>query len=182
MNFDNDFGYVLDMASDNSSDAPDLDSRRNCPFCNIRMSSLLHDKHSICVGCRGSECSLESRCTECESWDHDSMLKYLKHVKTLASKSRSKKAKRSASVGSVRSSSEEPAVPPVGSGDLRSAEPLTEERVSSLISARFDELSKSFAASMEASFSNIQSLIDDRLATDVSVSNRSFPAPSPVPV
>ena len=139
------------MASDNSSDAPDLDSRWNCPFCNIRMSSLLHDKHSICVGCCGSECSLESRCTECESWDHESMVKYVKHVKSLASKSRSKKVKRSASVGSARSSSEEPSVPPMGSGDLCSAEPLTEERVSSLISARFDELSRSFTSSMETS-------------------------------
>ena len=40
-------------------------------------------------------------------------------------------------------------------------------------------LSESFATSMEVSFANIQSMIDDTLAI---YSNLSFSAPSPVPV
>ena len=48
----------------------------------------------------------------------------------------------------------------------------------------FSQLSSSFATSMEASFANIQSLIDDRLNSYVSqdVNNVSLSAPSPVPV
>ena len=68
-----------------------------CDFCKTRMSSLLHDRHSVCVVCHGFDCSLEKRCNKCESWSEDVMHKYLKHKKSLESKSRSRKAKKPSS-------------------------------------------------------------------------------------
>ena len=80
---------------------------------------------------------------------------------------------------SSRSSSEESSAAPLGSGGSSSVNPLTEDRVAQLIATQMASLSESFATSMEVFFANIQSLIDDRLA---SYSNHSFSAPSPVPV
>ena len=40
------------MALD-ASDTSDLDTRRTCECCKTRMSSLLHDRHSICIGYHG---------------------------------------------------------------------------------------------------------------------------------
>ena len=48
------------MPSDASA-ASDLDHRRTCDHCKTRMSSLLHDRHSICNVCRGFVCSLSLR-------------------------------------------------------------------------------------------------------------------------
>ena len=126
--------YFLDMASDRSSDPVDLDSRQTCPLCNNRMSSLLHNKHTVCVVCCGSECSLESRCNECSSVEDELMVKYIKHMKSLASKSKSKaESKKSVDVMPssmrLRSSSEDSSAATSGSGDSFSANPLTEDRV-----------------------------------------------------
>ena len=52
---------------------------RSCPRCARRMSSLKYDKHSICVACRDSQCSVDVRCSECNSWSLDFMLGYVKH-------------------------------------------------------------------------------------------------------
>ena len=128
------------MASYHSLDPVDLDPRWTCPLCNNRMSSLLHDKHTICVVSRGSECSLESRCDECSSWEDELMVKYIKHMKSLASKSKPKaKNKKSVDVIplSVRScsSSEDSSAAPLGSGDSFSVNPLTEDRVAQLIAS-----------------------------------------------
>ena len=45
---------------------------------------------------------------------------------------------------------------------------VSEERVFEIVNSQFARLSSSFAASMEASFANIQSLIDDKLSNYVS--------------
>ena len=52
-----------------------------------------------------------------------------------------------------------------------------------MISSHMLQVSSFFAASMEASFLNIEQLINDELANSLSevVSNPSFAAPSPVP-
>ena len=47
------------------------------------MSSLLHDRHSVCVVCHGFDFSLEECCNECESWSEDVIHKYLEHKKSL---------------------------------------------------------------------------------------------------
>ena len=167
------------MASDHSSDPVDLDSWQTCLLCSNRMSSLLHDKHTVCVVCRGSECSSGSRCNECSAWEAELMVKYVKHMKSLASKSKSKaKSKKSVDVmpSSMRSrsSSEDSSAAPSGSGDSFSANPLTEDRVAQLIASQMSKLSESFATSMEVSFANIQSMIDNRLASHANMSNHSF--------
>ena len=176
------------MASDNALDPVDSNSRRICPSCNARMSSFTHDRHSVCVTCRGVSCTLDSHCNECSSWEDDVVTKYVKNKKSLASKLRSRsKAKKPSEVNTSsvrsRSSSEDSCATPSGSGDSVSITSLTEARVQQLISSQLNKLSDSFAASMEASFVNIQQMIDIRLASNVEdVHNRSFSTPSPVPV
>ena len=80
------------MAIDASS--MDLDSRRNYLTCKTRMSSLLHDSHTVCVACRGYDCSLDKRCSECEAWSEKVMTKYVKYRKSLDSKSKVRKEKK----------------------------------------------------------------------------------------
>ena len=67
------------MASDNALVDVDPDSQRSC---SARMSTLLYDKHSVCVNCRGNECSFEKRCDECSSWEDDIMTKSVRHMKS----------------------------------------------------------------------------------------------------
>ena len=92
----------MDIPSDHSND----ESRRTFPGCNIRMSSLLHDTHTMCTGCRGIECTHDDKCIECESWPEEVFASYAKHKKRLYAKSKSRKSKSSKSVeGNVKSSS-----------------------------------------------------------------------------
>ena len=146
------------------------------------MSSILHDRHSKCIKCCGNECSLENRCSDCESWSTDVMSKYVKHCKSLDSKSgKSKKSDESA----LRSSSGESSSAPLDSaGSHSDSGGIFEARVLELISNSMSQLSDSLAASLEASFVNMETLIDNRISHHVSqdVPNRSFIAPPPVPV
>ena len=61
-------------------------SHRSCPRCARRMSSFKFDKHSTCVKCRDKQCSVEIRCSECESLSVDFMLGYVKHQRSLVLK------------------------------------------------------------------------------------------------
>ena len=83
-----------------------------------------------------------------------------------------------------RSSSGDSGATPSGSGESVPTSLVTEARVEELIFSHMSHLSSSFAAFMEASFVSIEKMIDSRLASSVSqsMSNRSFSAPSPVPV
>ena len=142
------------MALDNVFvDAVDLDSQQTCPTCSVRMSTLLHDKHSVCVTCRGNECTFDECCNECASWEDDVMNRYVKHMKSLTTKSRSRtKSKRSLDVKTSdvrsRSSSGDLDATTSGSGKLIPASSVTEARVEELISSLMSHLSSSFAASM----------------------------------
>ena len=51
---------------------------------------MLHDRHSVCMTCRGGDCTFDKRCDECSSWEDDFMVKYVKHMKSLESKSKSR--------------------------------------------------------------------------------------------
>ena len=83
------------MASDSSIDLVDQDCRQTCPSCNLRMSSMMQDKHSKCSACHGNECSFDNRCSECQTWSDEVMNKYVKHRKALDSKScKSKKSEK----------------------------------------------------------------------------------------
>ena len=61
------------------------------------MSSILHDSHKICSVCRGFDCYLDKRCSECETWSEEVMTKYMKYRKSLDSKSKAKKEKKASS-------------------------------------------------------------------------------------
>ena len=65
-------------------------AHRICPRCARRMSSLKYDKHTICVACRDTQCSVEVRCSECSCWSVGYILGYVKHQKSLVSKGKKK--------------------------------------------------------------------------------------------
>ena len=66
--------------------------RRSCKKCHGRMSSFSLDKHLFCIKCRGSDCSLTSRCDECMQWTKEEMEGYIKLQKSLSSKGRRSKS------------------------------------------------------------------------------------------
>ena len=86
---------------------------RSCRKCHQRMGSLKHDSHTICSHCREVVCSVETRCSKCQTWFVESMLEYLKYKKSLAGKRGKKPAVTAASVSqpAVDSSSVEPSPP-----------------------------------------------------------------------
>ena len=49
------------VTTPSSDDTIDFDVRRKCSMCLGRMSSIKHDKHSLCVICRGGECTLGNK-------------------------------------------------------------------------------------------------------------------------
>ena len=84
------------MMSDSSSS--NKKAVRNCPNCNIRMSSLDLDSHVICTNCRGKSCSFEDRCDLCNDWSNDKMKSYMKHQASLERKRRAKKKAKEANI------------------------------------------------------------------------------------
>ena len=50
--------------SGSSSTTSGESTRPSCTKCHGRMSSFSLDKHLFCTKCRGSECSMDSRCNE----------------------------------------------------------------------------------------------------------------------
>ena len=159
----------------------DLDSRHNCSTCKTRMSSLLHDSHLICVACRGRDCNLGNRCVECEGWSEEVMVKYVCYRKSLDSKSKAKMNKKSSA------SSDQASLPSSRDSNVSQASAnsagVSEARVAELIFLQLGQFSSSFSASMQASFDNIKSFIDDRFAQDSQLEpNPSFSESPPVPV
>ena len=78
--------------STTSSTTPvDVAARRSCHCCTRRISSSIHDKHTICVTCRDVDCSVAVRCVECREWSTESMDEYVRHKRSLISKSRKPK-------------------------------------------------------------------------------------------
>ena len=77
-----------------SSYAPssgDSSACRNCPKCCGRMSKPVFDCHTVCVICRGVECSLDSHFDECLEWSLEEMESYLKHRQALLRKDHHRK-------------------------------------------------------------------------------------------
>ena len=62
-------------------------------LCSSRLPAEEYDGHSKCARCIGLDCSLESRCIECQDWNEDKMKAFLKHRLDLE-KSRARKARR----------------------------------------------------------------------------------------
>ena len=71
-----------------STTPPPVDSAalRSCPRCRHQMSSLKHDKHTICSLCREVNCNLTDHCDDCRDWSSKTMTTYLSYQRTLASK------------------------------------------------------------------------------------------------
>ena len=173
-------GLRLDtMATD--STVMDLDSRGNCSTCKTRMSTLLHDSHLICVACRGRDCNMDNRCVECAGWSEEVMIKYVSCRKSLDSKSKAKKEKKTSA------SSDQASLPSSRDSNVSQASAasagVSKARVVELIAEQLGQFSSSCAASMQASFNNIKSFIDDRFAQDSQLEpNPSISDSSPVPV
>ena len=92
----------MDMASTTATTTAlpspmDSSALRFCGKCHRRMSSLKYDLHTVCSQCREVICSVTTRCDECRAWSIDVMTDYLKHKKSLATKSK-KKSVTSASI------------------------------------------------------------------------------------
>ena len=127
---------ISDSPSDNSSD----DARRTCPKCGLRMSSLLHDKHSCCYICRGQECTADNKCMECNEWEEAEFQRYAKHRKALESKSKARKSKSKsedkASSGVTNRSAS-------GVENVNTQSGMSEEQVRKLIADQFSLLTES---------------------------------------
>ena len=149
----------------------DLDSRRFCSSCKNRMSSLKHDSHSVCVKCRGHDCNLDRRCVECEAWSEDVLKAYVKHRKSLVSKSEKKSLSDSSDHGS-RST-------PGGTSSSSTSGTLTESKIGEILKDQLSSFRQEIAFSMEASFASFKDYVDEKVDT---VANPSFSAPSSVPV
>ena len=69
------------------------------------MSGFKYDRHTICLTCRGRKCDLSFRCNECKDWTIQEMEDYVKHRKSLDSKSRKGKQSETQNVTQASSSS-----------------------------------------------------------------------------
>ena len=137
----------------------------------------MHDKHTLCISCRGNECAIDNRFSECSAWTDDVMHKYVKHRKSLDSKShKNKKSDKEKDDSFSCSSSVESNVTPLGSIDSHSSGGgLSEARVLELFSSSIGQLSESLTASMQASFINMENLTPYRLSDVKNVSRDCHP-------
>ena len=124
----------------------------------------MHDSHLMFINCRGRDCNLDNRCVECEGWSEEAMLKYIKYRKSLDSKSKSKKEKK------ISASSDQASLPSSRNSNVSQASAasagISEAWVAEPITMQLGEFSSSFAATMQASFDNIKTFIDDRFAQE----------------
>ena len=72
-------------SSDSSADPPP-ESRSKCISCPRRMSANTADRHTICVSCRGFDCTIDTRCEECIDWPEEEVHSYAKMRKSLKTK------------------------------------------------------------------------------------------------
>ena len=128
-----------------SSSAVDVTTHRSCSRCNRSMSSLLFDKHTLCLSCRKVTCSMDLRCVECMAWSTVEMADYLLHHNSLVSKGRKK-------LSVTTASSSSPLVPSSVTPIVASPSPTP-----SLSSIADDEKIKSYVQSVLANMLSQQS-------------------------
>ena len=130
----------------------------SCPRCRHWMSSLKHDKYTICSRCREVHCNLTDRCDECKDWSSKTITAYLAYMRSWASK---------------RSKTPQPASVSQPAATGSSVGP------SSVSSPSLDDSDKLKEAVMSA----IQSLSHTgRLGTNPLPSTAPFPVPDSVPL
>ena len=96
----------------------DVSARRSCHRCTRRMSSLTHDKHTLCVTCRDVDCSVAVRCDECREWSTELMNEYIRHKRSLISKSRKPKVTTPSASSASVTPSESPSLSQVATSLL----------------------------------------------------------------
>ena len=147
------FGVVTTDAEVNRSDPPRSSgssttssgesTRRSCSKCHGRMSSLSLDKHLFCMKCRGSECTVDTRCNECFSWTEEEMIRYVKLRKSLSSKSKRSKSSPPRSIPPERDTDE------FNQSQLDSVQKMINDSVSSMsdkLMAKFSSMMDQFQA------------------------------------
>ena len=142
-----------------SSSQESESTRRCCPKCNKRISSLANDRHSFCSSCRGQECDDSNKCQECVEWSKESFEKYIKHQRSLIAKAKSKAKKDQSDSSSGVIGTDHP-------GHIDRVEPgqgVSEDRVLTLIQESIAGLSSSFSDALKESFSNIAVMVDERV-------------------
>ena len=143
-------------SSGSSTSASGESTRRSCKKCHGRMSSFSLDKHLFCIKCRGSDCSLLSRCDECMQCTKEEMESYMKLRRSLSSKSK-------------RSKSSPPRSTPHDSD------------VDISITAQLDSISKSVDQKIEAMSVSLLSKFSSMLESfQPRLNSPSFPDPSAV--
>ena len=161
------------VSSDNTSDAEV--ERRACPSCNIRMSSLVYDKHNLCVKCRGLECDHDNKCPDCIEWPKDVFERYIKHQKSLKSKAKKPKSDKAGS-----SSKSLEGGNPVGRDvGVASGAGVSESFVRDLIKDSLAVFSTTLSSSMAESFCNMEELISNQVASVRQDFNSFFSGPPP---
>ena len=71
----------------------DSSGHRNCLLFRKRISDKRLDRRTVCISCRSIKCDLQHRCEECQEWTDVEMTDYLKHRKSIDSKSKERKKK-----------------------------------------------------------------------------------------
>ena len=165
---------------DSSKDVPLDETRRSCPHCSTRMSSILHDKHSFCSTCRGIECSPDNKCDECRLWTEEEFVKYFKHCKSLKSKSKARKSKAKGDDEDRAFSVDSNLSAVLGAENVNSGDRLDEAKVRELISSEFARLTDTIAASMQDSVLALDAHIDERIARQANPSLSDIPSQAPV--
>ena len=178
------------MMADQRSASPIMEPAkpRTCTICKTRMSALQHDKHTLCVSCRGGECAEGNKCNECLPWSEEEFSRYLKHRKTLdvKAKSKSKMAKlKSKGKGECDNNSESGASAisddaatlsqsvSCKKGEVvakSSGESLSKHDIVSLINESIGSFSQTFkeevSLAMTGAFKEIASTLDRRLGPE----------------
>ena len=127
-------------SSDSSVDHPP-EGRHKCIACPRRMSAKTADCHTICVVCRGFDCSIDSRCEECIEWPEEEVRLYAKMRKSLKSK------------GSSKHRNKPSASPPPSANSVPSSQPTAIAQIQTQVDSLnilVNNLSESLMARMDA--------------------------------
>ena len=171
------------------ADTGAVPKKRICPTCKLRMSSLDKDPHLLCLSCRETKCSFDTRCDTCISWSDDQMNNYIRYQDKLRKDRERKKAKldssRAHDLAVLCTGGGESSVSGVG----ESGSEGPDDSVSVADSQSSVAYLSSQVASVNARFDSVVEGLDDRIASVVGQTmaayfsaNPSFSAPRQVPV
>ena len=137
-------------SSDSSVDHPP-DSRSKCVARPWRMSANMADRHTLCVVCKGFDCTVETRCEECIEWPEEEVRLYAKMRKSLKSKGSSKRRDKPPAASPPPQAASVPSPQPHALINMQSQVVSLSTLVNSLsesLFARMDALQASLASSV----------------------------------